>query len=148
MDTLRRILTFFLHIEEALHGPLSWSFKVLLCRPYPSHQILHFLSRALKIIPCLQREHQNNSVLVHWYPKSFHMQKYTLDILIYKHRTESHNLQFYYMFHTTEWLLYKHNVLVGSLLDQYVRPRYLKFLTFWRLNCSCCLYGSNSCASS
>lgn len=65
LDVLRGILTLLLHIEEALHGPLSWSFKVLLCRPYPSHQILNFLSCALEIISCLQRDNQNNRLLGH-----------------------------------------------------------------------------------
>lgn len=60
----RKTLTFLLYIEEALHRPLSRSFKVLLCWSYPSHQILHFLSCALEVISRLQKEHQNNILMV------------------------------------------------------------------------------------
>lgn len=46
-------LTFLLDIQEAFHRPLPGWFIVLICRPYPLHQLLHFLLGAHKVVSCL-----------------------------------------------------------------------------------------------
>lgn len=46
-------LTFLLDVQEAFHRPLAWGFIVLICRPYPLHQLLHFLLSAHKVVSCL-----------------------------------------------------------------------------------------------
>lgn len=46
-------LTFLLDVQEAFHRPLAWGFIVLICRPYPLHQLLHFLLGAHKVVSCL-----------------------------------------------------------------------------------------------
>lgn len=49
-------LTFLLDVQEAFHRPLAWGFIVLICRPYPLHQLLHFLLGAHKVVSCLCRK--------------------------------------------------------------------------------------------
>lgn len=53
--TVRRGLTFLLDVQEAFHRPLAWRFIVLVRRPYPLHQLLHFLLGAHKVVPRLHK---------------------------------------------------------------------------------------------
>lgn len=48
-------LTFLLDVQEAFHRPLARGFIVLICRPYPLHQLLHFLLSAHKVVSGLRR---------------------------------------------------------------------------------------------
>lgn len=48
-------LTFLLDIQEAFHRPLAWGFIVMICGPYPLHQLLHFLLGAHKVVPSLMK---------------------------------------------------------------------------------------------
>lgn len=51
---MKSSLTFLLYIQEAFHAPSAWSFVVLVGRPDPPHQFLHFLLGAHKVVACLR----------------------------------------------------------------------------------------------